>query len=431
MVDFTVSESGVVLTYRADRADNGWVWHELREHGEVTLSRVFVFERRDLMAEPDERDAENDYENFAYRFRFAELHDGYFCIEGRFLGIDNPVLVVEAGLRLERKVFVAERNISIFGKIAQQIRPDQPIIVGGARPDAIPVPDFLELLGRFPNTGELNRYAAARVATVIGDYIAPLADAREQYEAYLTRRRSTVPDRPLSQSELLRTEIEKYVYIRKTIAEWLRTGASRSEGDWQKMIINFLLLIFPKYVAVLSNVKVVDAYSVPGSTKDRFIDLALVDAGGAIDVIEVKKPFDDGLLARRPYRDNYIPAKELSGSIMQAEKYLFHLSKWGLAGEKALTQRYAAKLPPNMGIRITNPKAMIIVGRDQQSNGAPALNPSQQLDLEIIKRKYANVIDILTYDDLLRRLDNIITSLRDRAAEQDSGDGDGADHIAS
>lgn len=172
---------------------------------------------------------------------------------------------------------MAERNISIFAKIAELIPPGQPIIVGGPRPDAIPVPDFLELLRKFPNTGELNRYAAARVATVIGDYIAPWRDAREQYEAYLKRRRSTVADRPLAQFELLQTEIEKYVYIHDTIAEWLRSGAGRSENDWQKMIINFLLPIFAKYVAVLSNVKVVDAYSVPGSTKNRFIDLALVD----------------------------------------------------------------------------------------------------------------------------------------------------------
>jgi len=49
---------------------------------------------------------------------------------------------------------------------------------------------------------------------------------------------------------------------------------------------------------------------------------------------------------------------------------------------------------------------------------------SQQLDLEIIKRKYANMIDILTYDDLLRRLDNIIASLHSRAAAQDSGEVD-------
>jgi hypothetical protein len=209
-----------------------------------------------------------------------------------------------------------------------------------------------------------------------------------------------------------------------------RDGTTRSERDWQKMILNFLLLIFPKYVAVLSNVKVVEAYSAPGSTKDRFIDLALIDAAGNIDVVEIKKPFDDALMARTPYRDNYIPTKELSGSIMQAEKYLFHLSKWGLAGEKMLAQRYSAKLPPGMGIRITSPKAMIILGRDRRPNGSSALDASQQLDLEIIKPKYANMIDVLTYDDLLRRLDNIIASLHLRAATQDSGDAEAATLLA-
>jgi hypothetical protein len=42
------------------------------------------------------------------------------------------VLIADAGLRLKRKVFVAERNISIFSKIAELIAPDQPIIIGGS-----------------------------------------------------------------------------------------------------------------------------------------------------------------------------------------------------------------------------------------------------------------------------------------------------------
>lgn len=418
MVDFVFSTSGIELSYQADRPGNGWVWRELRDHDTVTLSRVFTFERRDLVAEPGEADQENDFEEFEYRFRFAARRGGYFHIKGRIFDIDNPVLIADTGLRIERRVFVAERNISIFSKIADLIPPDQPIIIGGDQAGAIPIPDFQMLLSKFPNTGELNRYAAARVASVIGDYITPLKDARAHYEAYLNRRRSTMTA-ALAQPELLQTEIEKYILIRDTITEWLLDGKTRSERDWQKMILNFLLLIFPKYVAVLSNVKIVDAYSIPGSTKDRFIDLALIDAAGNIDVIEIKKPFDDALMGRTPYRDNYIPTKELSGSIMQAEKYLFHLSKWGLAGEKALTQRYASKLPPNLTIRITNPKAMIILGRDRQTNGAAALDASQHLDLEIIKRKYANMIDVLTYDDLLRRLDNIIVSLQRRAATQD------------
>jgi len=43
-------------------------------------------------------------------------------------------------------------------------------------------------------------------------------------------------------------------------------------------------LLFPKYVAFLENVQIVDAYSIPGQKKKRFIDICLIDAGGNIDV---------------------------------------------------------------------------------------------------------------------------------------------------
>ncbi len=89
-----------------------------------------------------------------------------------------------------------------------------------------------------------------------------------------------------------------------------------------------------------------------------------------------------------------------------------------MAGERKLTARFKKDLPPDLGIRITNPKAMIILGRDRRKDGTPALEPRQLLDLELIKRKYANMADIMTYDDLLRRLDNIIASLRRRMKEQ-------------
>jgi hypothetical protein len=57
----------------------------------------------------------------------------------------------------------------------------------------------------------------------------------------------------------------------------------------------------------------------------------------------------------------------------------------------------------------------IILGRDRKSDGSAAIDQNQLFDLELIKRKYANMMDIITYDDLLRRLDNIIASLRQRA----------------
>jgi hypothetical protein len=62
-----------------------------------------------------------------------------------------------------------------------------------------------------------------------------------------------------------------------------------------------------------------------------------------------------------------------------------------------------------------------LLGRDRWSDGTSALDAGQELDLEIIKRKYANVVDIMTYDDLLRRLGNIIGSLRRRAEGEPGG----------
>ena len=232
---------------------------------------------------------------------------------------------------------------------------------------------------------------------------------------------------PLEQRQLLQAEIDKFAYLRDTISEWLENAHAYSERDWQKMIMKIILLIFPKYIAVLENVGVADFYSSPNRTKKRYIDLCLVDASGNIDVIEIKKPFDNAILGKTLYRNNSLPAKELSGSIMQAEKYLFHLLKWGVAGERALSKQYGARLPSAMPIRTTNPKAIIILGQDRLPGGQQPLSESQVRDLEVIKRKYANMMDILTYDDLLRRLNNIIDSLSQRSAtigaKQTSGTG--------
>ncbi len=174
-------------------------------------------------------------------------------------------------------------------------------------------------------------------------------------------------------------------------------------------MLSFLLLLFPKYIKVLENVTIHDYYSDTNKKTNRFIDIALLDANGHLDLIEVKKPFDDKILRKSAYRGNSIPTAELSGSIMQAEKYIFHLSKWGIKGEETLTKKYAPDLPPGMSIRIANPKAIIIVGRDQI--GGSQMTGGQLLDFEVVKRKYANMIDIITYDDLLRRLNNTISAL--------------------
>jgi hypothetical protein len=83
---------------------------------------------------------------------------------------------------------------------------------------------------------------------------------------------------------------------------------------------------------------------------------------------------------------------------MQIEKYIYYLNRWGFEGERFLTEKYRGELPNDFDIKITNPSGIIIMGRENN------LTAQQKADFEVVKRKYKNVVDIITYDNLLERL---------------------------
>nr|WP_285901337.1 Shedu immune nuclease family protein [Arenibacter sp. TNZ] len=175
-----------------------------------------------------------------------------------------------------------------------------------------------------------------------------------------------------------------------------------SEKQWQEEIIQIILMLFPKYIAVFDEVRFKDVYN----KKTRKLDYGLIDFMGNLDIVEIKIPFEKSIVTTGTYRDNHIPKRDLSGTIMQIEKYIYYLNKSGVQGEKGLTKKYKEKLPIDLEIKITNPNGMIIMGRDIN------MDKHQLADFEIIKRKYKNIIDIFTYDDLLRRLEITIKQLK-------------------
>lgn len=418
MIEFRVTKRSIMLDYRAEDQGGAWLVAQLKL-GKARLSKVFYFSKDDLVGDLQEWDDDESAEEQDFTFRFASKAGAYYRIPGRIFQIPNDVLIAPTEIEVKRKTFAAERDISIMRRLSKFYPNGEPIKLGGPDADAIPAALFQTMLARFPNTMEVNRYADARVATILEGFLNPLKDARREYEDYLSKRGSVLAGERSQQTELFRSEILKFEYVSGVIGALLSSGSKHSEADWQRMIVPLLRLIFPKYVAVLEKVRLEDHYFVSGERTRREIDIALIDANGNLDIIEVKQPFENAVLGRAEYRDNFVPAKELVGTIMQAEKYLFHLAKWGVDGERKLTQRYVAKLPSGLDIRITNPKAMILIGRDQQVGATPAFTARQMSDFEIIKRKYANMIDIMTYDDLLRRLDRIIESLKARAADDD------------
>lgn len=404
MISFINDGFEVVFKYEAENNDPSWVWTEIEKYDLVNISKVFYFHSIDLINPPEKNET---FEDYSYEFRFGTINGDYIVVPGHILGIDNDLHISKSTV-LNRKFFAAERNVSIFGRLAKILNHSDPIVIGGSSSTAIPSNIFEELLKKFPTTYEVDRYADARVHTILAQYLDGMKDARGRYEAYV-QKNTNASIKKLDLDLINKLEIEKYTLIKDLIEDALKTKAAWSEKQWQQLMIQFLLLLFPKYILVLENVTIHDYYSNQNKKTNRFIDIGLVDSNGNLDVIEVKKPFDDKILSRNEYRGNNIPTAELSGSIMQAEKYLFHLSKWGAKGEALLSKKYESQLPIGMSIKISNPKAIIIVGRDQI--GGSDMTTKQQLDFEIIKRKYTNMMDIITYDDLLRRLNRTIAAL--------------------
>jgi hypothetical protein len=185
----------------------------------------------------------------------------------------------------------------------------------------------------------------------------------------------------------------KYNTIYEKLEKMLSDENNYSENQWQKEILQIILLLYPKYIAVFTEVPINS-----DDIKERYLDFLLVDSNGHIDIIEIKKPFENSIMTKGLYRDNYIPLRELSGTVMQIEKYIYYLNRWSARGEKYLTDKYRVELPDNFEIKIVNPSALIIMGREKD------LTASQKRDFEVVKRKYKNVVDIITYDNLLERL---------------------------
>jgi hypothetical protein len=404
MINFTIRSGRLHLIYEQEFGSNRWVEQALERSGTVRIARLFRFSEEDVVRRAGEKrddEAELEESNDAYTFALGVLRRGYFRIAGVKLGIDHDIYLAKE-VSITSRTFVASRNISIFRHIARVT--DEDVYIGGDKPNTMPAADFEKLLDAFPNSTELDRYADAKIARLVGDYFDTTSPAEKRFEDYLKRRsrRARIRDIP----DIYKFEVSKYAFIREKIMELLEDESSYSEYEWRDLMLQFILLIFPKYVGVLRNVLVKDSYTNPKKLKNRYIDVAMVDANGHIDIIEIKKPFADCLMSASEYRGNFTPRKELSGTIMQAEKYLFHLSKWGVNGEADITKRQASYLPAGLSVKITNPKAIVIAGR---SNG---LSVQQLFDFELVKRKYANIVDILSYDDLLCRLSRIIEKFR-------------------
>lgn len=178
------------------------------------------------------------------------------------------------------------------------------------------------------------------------------------------------------------------------------------EKVWQGKIQGLLRLLYPKYIVAEREVKIkgVDKY-------EKRPDFLLIDANGYIDILEIKKPNVQILTKESSYRNNYVPVRELSGAIQQIEKYSYCLNAWGKNGEELLNEKLKEKLPYSVTPKILNSQGILLLGRSND------FNEQQKSDFELIKRQYKHVAEIMTYDDFLQRIINILNTLEKQARD--------------
>ncbi|MFR8064779.1 Shedu anti-phage system protein SduA domain-containing protein [Thomasclavelia spiroformis] len=87
------------------------------------------------------------------------------------------------------------------------------------------------------------------------------------------------------------------------------------------------------------------------------------------------------------------------------EKYLYCLNRLNPDSDRFFSI-LKESLPQNIKPIALNPQGILLLGRSNQ------FNDQQRNDFELIKRQYKHIADIMTYDDLVIRLENIVNSLK-------------------
>ena len=396
MIKFTQNRSDILLIYTPEDSGPEWLNQKLREEGYawVGAGRIFTVTKEILYHDPKSSTKKFDHKSFV--FKIGVVSEDYCIIKKEVLGI-NYDLSIHVSIPLERKLFAAHRNISIFRRINKFGL--EKLTIGGDEPDALPKGIFEKLLKEFPNSYEMDRYAEARISSIIRGSLPISVDYEEKYRKYINKKKSLKGNQP--RETFKEYESDKFLTLIDKIEDMLKNTSPYTENQWQDEILQIIQFLYPKYIKAFKEVPVRDSLA---KTYCQ-IDYLMVDASGYVDAIEIKQPFSECIVTSNCYRGNHVPMRELNGTVMQIEKYLYHLNRWGKQGEDKLNKKYGDQLPNGLKIKIVNPNGMIIMGRDKD------LTSDQKNDFEVIRRKYRNVLEIMTYDDMLRRLKIIQSQL--------------------
>lgn len=295
-----------------------------------------------------------------------------FCIgqkKGEYIQLNKDIFGIEnnfyflSSINFEQKLFTAYQNISIIEKIDNLVDYDFYVGIENNHEIEISYDLYLELIKKFPNSTELKHYAHSRISTILKEALPQLDKYEIIYKKYISRYKqlSLKKENDEEGSMNFEIELEQFTTALDELKNLLK-DTEHAEIYWQKKICSILQLIYPKYILCKREMqfKGIDNY-------DKKPDFVLVDANGFIDILEIKKPDIQILTKQATYRNNYVPVRNLSGSIQQIEKYLTCLNKLDPDKDEFFSI-LKESLPPNVKPKALNPQGILLLGRSNQFN---------------------------------------------------------------
>ena len=353
----------------------------------------------------EQREYDEGDETFVFFIGEETKDERYYKISKDIVGVDYD-LYVAADINLDAKFF-GRNNISVFKEINRVYKNDKlyvdKTLIDNPDQNHIIENDIRLLSNQIPNDYEMDLYKKNRISSLIEDTLN-VESFKPKLEAYISKKdHSSSGKVDETFFELVELDIRKFQYLQRKLIQMLVNPAKYLEADWQKEILDIFRFIYPQYIHVEEKL-VLQSYF---DGKKLETDIVLIDTDGNIDLIEIKRP-DEFLQYKTDYRGNYIPSKNLIGTCMQLQNYLNCLIK---TPQKDLEKfREDKGLSNELLLKANSPKGYIIFGRDEYI----ASEEKRKHDFFTTRRMFSHIIDVITYDDMLRRLDNIISSLENK-----------------
>jgi hypothetical protein len=171
-----------------------------------------------------------------------------------------------------------------------------------------------------------------------------------------------------------------------------RIETNKSEGAWRNFLRQNILHIQRGYIELIPKADL----EISGAS---YPDFFLVTYDGYLDILKIKTPFT-ALLSYDEDRKVHVWSAEIAGAVARVEKYFQSVSDLG--------DQLRNKVKNCCGIELLDikPRGIIFAGNSVQFEGDRPTHDG----FELLNKASQNV-NVVTYDELLRRLRNHLTVL--------------------